>query len=537
MNLKCPKCGGAVVFDPQSGKMKCKSCEGETSRSDFSSLEGRIDEEMGMLEEDEVFGSMPTYSPKPKTETGGGMPTYSPRKKAEATIEAAVGGGLPTYKVNKAPEPKVEPVIDATEKEIVTTSAGLPTYSAENSTEVGGLPIYSAEKRGEVGEIPTYSVKNSDEVGMKEKEEAIFADTPLFADEDNPVYAADEEYMEMNIYHCSSCGADLMVGGTQASTFCSYCGAPSIVFERVSQEIRPKKIIPFKLTEEQALKCIRDRFEDGGYIPKSIRELSVDKVRAIYIPYWLYSSYIRRKMTIHVTTDDDGSFDYYRDASCKYERVTMDASLKLNNEMSRRLEPFYMNELEDFDVAYLSGFYADTYDVPKDAVASEVQERCAQFLDKHILQTCHHVNYNEQMEKLYGLKNYKKQDVQEEYRVEGIEYALLPAYFVNLKYETGRQLVIVNGQTGKVIGNLPAEKGQIRRRFIKNALISCALNMFVSTLAFLGGGNLLMLLGILLMADGFGVAGGLITYNRYKRGLQRMASANMSSYVNKRGDL
>lgn len=509
MNIKCPKCGGVVVFDPQSGKMKCKSCEGETSRNDFSTLEGRRDEEMGMFEEEEVFGSMPTYSPKPKAETGGGMPTYSPRKKAEATIEAAVGGGLPTYKVNKAPEPKAESVIETAEAESVADSGGLPTYSA----------------------------KTEDKVESDAQTTSFFADVPLFADESNPIYAADEEYMEMNLYHCSSCGADLMVGGTQASTFCSFCGAPSIVFERVSQEVRPKKIIPFKLTEEQALKCIRDRFEDGGYIPKSIRELSVDKVRAIYIPYWLYSSYIRRKMTIHVTTDDDGSFDYYRDASCKYERVTMDASLKLNNEMSRRLEPFYMNELEDFDVAYLSGFYADTYDVPKDAVASEVQERCAQFLDKHILQTCHHVNYNEQMEKLYGFKNYKKQDVEEEYRVEGVEYALLPAYFVNLKYETGRQLVIVNGQTGKVIGNLPAEKGQIRRRFIKNALISCALNMFVSTLAFCGGGKLLMLLLILLMADGFGVAGGLITYNRYKRGLQRLSSANMSSYVNKRGDL
>ena len=536
MNLKCPKCGGAVVFDPQSGKMKCKSCEGETSRNDFSALEGRRDAEMGMLEEDEVFGSMPTYSPKPKTETGGGMPTYSPRKKADATIEAVVGGGLPTYKVNKAPQVKAEAGAETTKAESVAVSTGLPTYSMKKE-DVGGLPVYSAKIDKEVGGVLAYSTETEDKVEMGMQTAAIFADVPLFADEDNPIYAADEEYMEMNLYHCSSCGADLMVGGTQASTFCSYCGAPSIVFERVSKEVRPKKIIPFKLTEDQALKCIRDRFEDGGYIPKSIRELSVDKVRAIYIPYWLYSSYIRRKMTIHVTTDDDGSYDYYRDASCNYERITMDASLKLNNEMSRRLEPFYMNELEDFDVAYLSGFYADTYDVPKDAVASEVRERCGKFLDKYILQTCHHVNYNEQMEKLYGFKNYKKQDIQEEYRVNGIEYALLPAYFVNLKYENGRQLVIVNGQTGKVIGNLPAEKGQIGRRFIKNAILTCIAFMFVSTLAFYSGGNLFMLLPILMLIDVFAVAGGLITYNKYKRGMQRLSSANMSSYVNKRGDL
>ena len=67
--------------------------------------------------------------------------------------------------------------------------------------------------------------------------------------------------------------------------------------------------------------------------------------------------------------------------------------------------------------------------------------------------------------------SYKKQDVQEEYRVEGVEYALLPAYFVNLKYETGRQLVIVNGQTGKVVGNLPTDKYVSRIYFLKRFAI------------------------------------------------------------------
>ena len=41
-----------------------------------------------------------------------------------------------------------------------------------------------------------------------------------------------EEYIETNIYHCSSCGADLMVNGTEAATCCSYCGKPSKGFCR-----------------------------------------------------------------------------------------------------------------------------------------------------------------------------------------------------------------------------------------------------------------------------------------------------------------
>ena len=103
----------------------------------------------------------------------------------------------------------------------------------------------------------------------------------------------------MQIYHCPSCGADLMAGQTQAATFCSYCGFPSIIYDRVSKEAKPSKIIPFKLSESQALSCIRDRFGHGKYIPPQIRKLTVEKIHAIYVPYWLYTAHIRKKILMH----------------------------------------------------------------------------------------------------------------------------------------------------------------------------------------------------------------------------------------------
>ena len=339
-----------------------------------------------------------------------------------------------------------------------------------------------------------------------------------------------EEFMETNIYHCSSCGAELMLSGREASTFCSYCGSSTIVFDRVSKEVRPKWIIPFKLTQEQALRSIKEKFSKGDYIPSKIRALTVDKVHAIYMPYWLFDTDIRRRMEVEVRSDD-GIFRYMRDASCRYKNVTFDAAKRLNNEMSRRLEPFHTEDLVDFDVAYLSGFYADRYDVTKEATKTANLQRCREFLDDAILDSCPHANKMG----IGSLLNYKKKDVWEKYEIEKAEYALLPAYFVNIKYDTGRELVIVNGQTGKVVANLPYEKEQIVKKFVKNSLIACPIFMLV-TYGILFS-RMYPFFAILAAITGCSVGRGIFDYRKYKLGKARLSASSMKSYTNDREDV
>ena len=417
MSLKCPNCGGQVVYDPKQAKIVCKFCEGKTATEDFSKLAGREAYDRENVQPENVWEA--TYAPQPE-----------PVQKAQ-------------------PESQPE--------------------------------------------------------------------------------SSQDEFMETNIYHCRSCGADLMITGTEASTFCSYCGSPTIVFDRVSKELRPKWIIPFKLTESEALESIRKRFKKGSYIPKKIKNLTVDKVHAIYMPYWLFNTYMRRGMIVDARTDNDGIFKYTRDASCHYENMTLDASMRLNNEMSRRLEPFHMNELVEFDVAYLSGFYADKYDVEKEALINANLERCRAYLDDAILDSCPRVN----KVTIGKIRNYEKKNIREEYQIENIDYALLPAYFVNVKYDTGNQLVIVNGQTGKVVGNLPFEKERFIQKFIINSLIACPILMAVSYFGLFVPQVFMIPAAITAIM----VYNGIKAYKNYKQGLYRLSASSMTSYVNNREDI
>lgn len=458
MNIKCPKCGGTVVFDPETGKMKCNYCDRLTGKENFSSLDG-----ISGLQDSE-------------------KPSFSLKQEASAKSSETEEH---TFKL-KDSSIKISPKANMNTTPTVNNDSG------------------DFKSPGENNKTP---VKNS--------------------------FLDNTEYMEMNIYHCSSCGANLMVGGTQASTFCSYCGSPSIVFDRVSKEMRPSKIIPFKLTEEQALNRIKEQFRKGSYIPSKIKALNVDSVRAIYIPFWLYTSYIRKNMVITARTND-GTYIYNRNVSCTYENISLDASLKLSNDMSKRLEPYNMNDLEDFDVAYLSGFYADMYDVPYDALENEAHKRCRDFLETEIFKTCPHANRISSNPN--SLSNYKVSDEQEDYRLENVEYALLPAYFVNIQYGSSRKLVIVNGQTGKVVGNLPFEKDLFVRKFIKNSIISCTIFSLISVLIFRFPAMMpvFFVLGVL---DAVLIGTGISSYKKYKFGLQQLASRQMTSYVNRMEDI
>ena len=53
-----------------------------------------------------------------------------------------------------------------------------------------------------------------------------------------------DEYFDCYIYTCGSCGGEIAINGTEASTKCIYCGSSSVVFDRISKEKAPEFIRP-----------------------------------------------------------------------------------------------------------------------------------------------------------------------------------------------------------------------------------------------------------------------------------------------------
>ena len=134
--------------------------------------------------------------------------------------------------------------------------------------------------------------------------------------------------IKMQILHCRACGAELAVNGTESSSFCIYCGQATVVMDRVEDYLQPEYIIPFRITKEKAEAIIRGRIAEGGFIPEEIKNFKIERLRGIYIPFWLYDLYygddqywkytVRRGKTTYTRYA-------HRVGECFFQRMTLDA--------------------------------------------------------------------------------------------------------------------------------------------------------------------------------------------------------------------
>lgn len=331
-----------------------------------------------------------------------------------------------------------------------------------------------AEQKAE--QEPRNKVQEPEKPVAPNYDETTGADANAAAEADN---AAESDTMQCNVYACTSCGAELSVNGVETSTFCAYCGQPTIVFSRVSQALKPKLIIPFRVQKQQAIAAIRQRFNQGFFVPKEIKDFEVERVRGIYIPYWLYDSYYYDKQLIKGTVGSgkNSRTKYFmREAECHFSNLSLDASSNLNDESSQRLEPYDMRDLKPFEVAYMSGFYSDRYDMSNEDLRSLASQRTKEMFDEQTMNSCSARSKS-------IVSNTPKMQIQKE------TYAMFPAWFMTFRYQDKPYTMLVNGQTGKLVGAVPYDKKKVKSVavaiFLLAALvcIPLAIGLFTSALA------------------------------------------------------
>lgn len=276
--------------------------------------------------------------------------------------------------------------------------------------------------------------------------------------------------ISMNIAVCNSCGAELAVNDVEVSSFCPYCGNAAVVLDRVEERLAPDYVIPFKVSSEQAELIIRSKLS-GFYVPRAIKNFEVERLRGIYMPFWLYEVYFSadQKWKYNVSDGRKNQTNYiHLIGECTYKRMTVDASERFVDESSQRLEPFYMKDLRPFDASYLSGFYSDRFDVGERESDRVALDRSWTLYDESV-----------KME----IADHKASLVSTKPRMKVLkkDYALLPVWFLTFNHDKKTYTVLVNGQTKKMVGAVPISKIKAILTFVILAALFCY------PLRFLGG--------------------------------------------------
>ena len=312
------------------------------------------------------------------------------------------------------------------------------------------------EEDAEEHKLETYedfSDKGSTKKAKKKNEEDKERDE---ASGDDP-----KKSMQMTIFTCKSCGAEISSTNLSAAGFCSYCGQPAVFSSRVSNERLPEKIIPFKIDKKACRELFVSRMKGALYAPKELTDPeALSGFVGIYMPYWVYDFSVGPKALVPVSkTKTEGRYeitDKYTltmDVEGQYKGIAFDASSSFDDHIAEVIAPYDAKDMIEFTPSFLCGFYADIPDVPSETYKDDAEVNILKHTFSVIDNECKNKGYDR--DKLKNGVTTAEEIVNLKY--EGEKEAMLPVWF--LTYRKGDRVCysVMNGVTGKLSADIPVD--------------------------------------------------------------------------------
>ncbi len=302
-------------------------------------------------------------------------------------------------------------------------------------------------------------------------------------------YMKHAKMMSCKVYTCTACGADVIINDVELSTFCSYCGQPTIVFERMQEELEPDYIVPFKITQDQAVSAIRQRIRRTFFHPRSIREVKPEVVRGVYIPHWIFDMhyYDYQSWRCEYVRDDTRVISFHEiEAECDFHDIAVDASENVDDELAQLVGPFDLRCKKPFEPAYLAGHYADMFDKDQNQMSISAVNVAKPLFDEQLKGRIRHTDVRLAFSKPH-------------YTVQAANYVMLPVWIFTYKYRNIPHTMLVNGQTGKMVGVVPTSRKAI---IVFSVIVAIILSVLCCAIGYLVGmqASIACMSGITLIA-------------------------------------
>lgn len=318
-------------------------------------------------------------------------------------------------------------------------------------------PAYVEELYAEKDRRAADAMNREDEKKAKQAEAAAAA-----ADQGDWAFDGGGEWNEpgMKAYSCPSCGAELVCDETTAATSCPYYGNPTIVPGQLSGALKPDFIIPFKLDKKAAMARLKEHYKGKRLLPKSFSaENHIQEIKGVYVPFWLYDGTAEASATFHATRtfvhetsrETITTTEHYqvaRSGEVEFNKVPVDGSSKMPDDYMDSLEPFDYGAMLPFSNAYLPGYLANKYDIPAEECSERADARCRDTALAAL------------RDDVTGYATCTLEDSFVQLRRGRVHYALLPVWLLNTKWKDQNYLFAMNGQSGKMVGDLPVSQGK-----------------------------------------------------------------------------
>lgn len=258
-------------------------------------------------------------------------------------------------------------------------------------------------------------------------------------------------------YICESCGGEIIGEKTTVTTACPYCDNQVLITKNVQGILQPDYVIPFKLDKESAMEALKHHFQRKPLIPNIFKsQYKLEEIKGLYVPFWLFDGLAHG--TIHFggvktrtwadlkyTYTSTSYYNILREGDVQFHKVPVDGSKMLDDTLMESLEPFDVSGLTKFHPGYLSGYLANKYDVPSEAVIDRVNDRIKKSVHRLFEGSIQGVSMLHTEKENLSVVNGQKL------------YALYPIWMMKGSFKNKEYIFAMNGQTGKIVGDIPVD--------------------------------------------------------------------------------
>lgn len=278
------------------------------------------------------------------------------------------------------------------------------------------------------------------------------------------------DLMDKVVVRCASCGAETIVEPSALTAFCPFCGSSSQV--QVDAEdggILPETLVPFKVTEQQAIDCFRKWIRKKYFAPmKFAKQVIANKMQGLYVPYWTFDANVNTQYSgmggryYYVTrtrTNAQGKTETYRERRIHwypvngtkqsfYDNIPSPATQKINPSLLRQLGGFTGDILRQFDMRFLAGFHAERYDIS----LSDAWETERPGVERRI---------ESDIEAELGYDTYNGMRYEYHYLEMRFKHIFVPVWMSSYRFKDKTYTFLVNGESGRAAGNAPVSVAKV----------------------------------------------------------------------------
>ena len=288
------------------------------------------------------------------------------------------------------------------------------------------------------------------------------------------------EIEETRVSKCPNCGAEVEFDADTHATECPFCATPVVTDTGTHRHIKPRGVLPFRLSEREAQKAMADWLGRLWFAPNGLKDYARKgrKMDGIYVPYWTFdadtkSRYSGARGTIYYVTETrmrDGKTEQVQVQKIRwtpvsgrvarfFDDILVLASKSLPKKYTDALEPWGLSELTPYSPEFLAGFRAEGYQVQLEDGFAEARAIMDRTIDRDV-----RFDIGGDRQRVNGIET-QVSDVT-------FKHILLPVWMAAYKFRGKTYRFVVNGRTGRVQGERPWSAWKIALAVIAGLIVA-----------------------------------------------------------------